>query len=402
MLAVVVCLEPGKRQNVNPIRKFLHATGKQTKKKQPIDSTSDDPIQVLMDTSPWWFTAFSNVYKLIPELGQGHSSRILDKLTHQGDPSVSLNKFLVRQPVIKLRPVGRVQQQSALSPTEDMVNDLSPKPTRKNYDIAHSIYSHVMRLTSRMPFRTEGECTTGGKGENFNETIVQNINTNPMLPFTLEEEFKVIDMIVRVDDFSLRLFAFMEKNFGSNCFPGYSQLTTENVACTNFAGKLPYNPAVEQRLLKLGEKYTYLNFDIFFHEMRHLSAGVKIKMLKNSYPTGLMILYAILEYNHHMQTQPHGQEQVQQIRMANLERFTSPWALDYADEVKFHTTISKVGEVLGRDLQLMALYTILCMITPWKIQVSFMFLVFYLPLISCLILSWFAGSLYITLAGNLH
>jgi hypothetical protein len=55
--------------------------------------------------------------------------------------------------------------------------------------------------------------------------------------------------------------------------------------------------------------------------------------------------------------------------MADLDRFTSPWALDYADEVKFDTTIRKVGEVLGRDLQLPALYTILVMITPWQKKV---------------------------------
>ena len=70
-----------------------------------------------------------------------------------------------------------------------------------------------------------------------------------------------------------------------------------------------------------------------------------------------------------MQTHPFGQEKDQQIRMADLDRFTSPWALDYADEVKFYTTICKVGEVLGSNLQLTGLYTILVMKTPWKMQV---------------------------------
>ena len=103
--------------------------------------------------------------------------------------------------------------------------------------------------------------------------------------------------------------------------------------------------------------------------MRFLSANVKEEMLKHSYPAGLMILYAILEYNNNMQPQPLGQKNAQQIRMADLDRFTSPWALDYSDEFKFDTTIRKVGEVLGGDLQLTALYTILTMITPWQKKV---------------------------------
>jgi hypothetical protein len=40
--------------------------------KQLNNSTSDDQIQALMDEAPWWFIAFKKVYKIIPELGQGH------------------------------------------------------------------------------------------------------------------------------------------------------------------------------------------------------------------------------------------------------------------------------------------------------------------------------------------
>ena len=333
----------------------------------------DDPIQALMDDTPWWFTAFKNVYTLIPELG--HSSRILDK---QDERSVPLDLFLNRQPVIKPRPLGKVDSckdpQSAFSSTEDIVNDLSLGPASKNYDIPQAIYSHVIRLTSRRPCRTGEEGTRGGEGEKLKETIMQSININPVLHFTLEEEFKVIDMIVRMEDFTVRHFAFMEKNFGSNFFPGYSQLTTENAAYTNFGGKLPYNPAMEQRLFHLGQKYINLNVDIFFNEMGRLSAGLKMKMLKNTYAGGLIILYSLLEYDNNMQPPPLGQEKVQQMRMSDLDRFTSPWALDYADEVKFYSTIAKVGEVIGRDLQLQALYTILFMVTPWNLQVSFIFL----------------------------
>ena len=42
------------------------------KNKQLNNSTSDDQIQALKDEAPWWFIAFKKVYKIIPELGQGH------------------------------------------------------------------------------------------------------------------------------------------------------------------------------------------------------------------------------------------------------------------------------------------------------------------------------------------
>ena len=350
-----------KETEYQPEQKIPVCLTKTSKNHELNNRMPDDPIEALMNDTPWWFTAFKNVHKLIPELGQGHSSRNLDKLTPQGDPFVPLDRFL--------RPVERIKQQSAVSPTQDTVYNLSPGPARENYDIAETIYSHVLKLTYRRPSRTGEEGSMVGEGETFKETIVQNVNINPVMHFTLEEEFKVIDMIVRMEDYTVRNFAFMEKNFGSNCFPGYSQLTTANAACTNFSGKLPYNPDIEQHLITLGGKYTHLNFDIFFNEMRFLSANVKEEMLKHSFPAGLMILYAILEYNNNMQPQPFGQKKTQQIRMADLERFTSPWALDYADEVKFDTTIRKVGEVLRGDLQLTALYAILTMITPWQKEV---------------------------------
>ena len=55
--------------------------------------------------------------------------------------------------------------------------------------------------------------------------------------------------------------------------------------------------------------------------------------------------------------------------MRDMERFTSPWALDYADEVKFNNTVQRVGKVLGSDMKLQALYHMLVMMTPCDRQV---------------------------------
>ena len=50
--------------------------------------------------------------------------------------------------------------------------------------------------------------------------------------------------------------------------------------------------------------------------------------------------------------------------------FTSPWALNYADERKFEGTLQRVGEVLGSYKKLQALYYMLVMMTPWQAMVS--------------------------------
>jgi hypothetical protein len=46
------------------------------------------------------------------------------------------------------------------------------------------------------------------------------------------------------------------------------------------------------------------------------------------------------------------------------ERFTSPWARELQDEVKFERAVSVVGRLLRDDIQLQALYHMLVMMTP--------------------------------------
>ena len=50
--------------------------------------------------------------------------------------------------------------------------------------------------------------------------------------------------------------------------------------------------------------------------------------------------------------------------MKDQERFTSPWALDMADEDKFERTVSLAGRILRDDIQLQALYHMLVMMKP--------------------------------------
>ena len=120
---------------------------------------------------------------------------------------------------------------------------------------------------------------------------------NLIMPFTLEEEFKVYDFIVRIEDYIEKRYNFINTNFGDNAFPNYSELTKENAVCTSVSGKVPYNPVMEERLFNLGLKFTQLNINHFFDEMKCLSEEVKEEMLKTSLPSTFIILYAILENN---------------------------------------------------------------------------------------------------------
>ena len=229
--------------------------------------------------------------------------------------------------------------------------------------------SSVIQFAPRSPCRPQVVSLKEENSDENKEVTEKTIRDNPVLPFTLEEEFKVIDFIVRMQDYIARRFIFIDKNFGDNIFPNYSQLTRENAVCTNISGKLPYNPVMEGRLFDLGFKFTQLNIDHFFDDMKYLSEVVKMDMLETSFPATSIIFYGIMENNNWMQPQSLGREKVGNIRMANMERFSSPWAVDFADEVKFESIVQKVGEVLGSDMKLQALFTMLVMITPWNKQV---------------------------------
>ena len=50
--------------------------------------------------------------------------------------------------------------------------------------------------------------------------------------------------------------------------------------------------------------------------------------------------------------------------LQDQERFTSPWARELQDEVKFERVLAVLGRLLRDDLQLQALYHMLVMLTP--------------------------------------
>ena len=229
--------------------------------------------------------------------------------------------------------------------------------------------SSVIQFAPQNPCRPEVVVLKRENSEESQEATEKTLRDNPVMPFTLEEEFKVIDFIVRIEDYLAKRFIFIDKNFGDSVFPEYKKFTAHNAFRTNMSGMLPYNPVMEDRLFSLALKFTQLNINQFYNEMQFLSDKAKLDMLSTSFPSTYVIFYAILENNNAMQPLSLGREKVRNIRMRDMERFTSPWALDYADEVKFNNTVQRVGEVLGSDMKLQALYHMLVMVTPYDRQV---------------------------------
>ena len=54
--------------------------------------------------------------------------------------------------------------------------------------------------------------------EEDKKEIEKNIKNEPVLPFTLEEKFKVIDFIVRIRDYLAKRLLFIEKHLCDGVF----------------------------------------------------------------------------------------------------------------------------------------------------------------------------------------
>jgi len=202
----------------------------------------------------------------------------------------------------------------------------------------------------------------------------------PVMPFTFEEEFQVIDYIVRIEQYQNKRFEFLTKNFQM-----YRELTVAFVACTAQKKKIPFNRDLEKKLFGMGLEFTKQNTTEVYEEMASLSVNTRKEMLNSTYPALYVVMFSILEGNtrepswieqhkktihitkeNHRSVQGYiaGLENVRAISLKDQERFSSPWAVEMADEEKFERTIAILGRILRDDLQLQALYHMLVMMTP--------------------------------------
>ena len=213
----------------------------------------------------------------------------------------------------------------------------------------------------------------------------------PVMSFTFEEEFQIVDYIVRIEHYQNRRFEFVCKNFRQ-----YKELTVAFIAFTHMGKKIPFNKQIEKMLFNIGLEFTKQNCKDIYKEMGNLSSDLRREILNSTYPALYVVMWAILEGNtrektwmdQHMKTlhitkENHaaikdnirGLENVRSISLKDQERFTSPWAVEMVDEEKFERTVSLVGRLLRDDLQLQALYHMLVMMWPsdkdsQKIQVG--------------------------------
>lgn len=202
----------------------------------------------------------------------------------------------------------------------------------------------------------------------------------PVMSFTFEEEFKVVDYIVRIEQYQNRRFEFVCRNF-----PQYKELTAAFVAFTHMGRKIPFNRQLERKLFTIGLEFTKQSCKEIYEEMGILTSDVRREVLNYTYPALYVVMWAILEGNtrettwmeQHMKTlhvtkENHaamkdyirGLENVRSISLKDQERFTSPWAVEMADEEKFERTVSLVGRLLRDDIQLQALYHMFVMMRP--------------------------------------
>ena len=78
-----------------------------------------------------------------------------------------------------------------------------------------------------------------------------NKKVNPVMSFTFEEEFKVMDYIVRIEQYQNRRFEFVESQF-----PRYREMCAGIIQCTAVGKKIPYNYNIDQTLFKIGLDFT--------------------------------------------------------------------------------------------------------------------------------------------------
>ena len=78
-----------------------------------------------------------------------------------------------------------------------------------------------------------------------------NKKVNPVMPFTFEEEFKVMDYIVRIEQYQNRRFEFVESQF-----PRYREMCAGIIHYAASGRKIPYNYNVDQTLFRIGLDFT--------------------------------------------------------------------------------------------------------------------------------------------------
>ena len=211
------------------------------------------------------------------------------------------------------------------------------------------------------------------------------LNTGIVMGFTLEEEFKVIDYMVKLEDYHNMRFLFMNRTLGGGVGSRYTQIWLEHTLAIKQGKKFPSNPDIDKQLLALGLQFTKTNVTQSFSEMKNLTIDVRNLVLSSTYPAIYLLGFSILEASrkqgswlaqmtqtiHFTKDMRGAMEQLvpdldnlPAINMYGVKKFT--WAQDRKQKYRFERTIEQVGELLKDDQRLQVLYNMLIMVTPSK------------------------------------
>ena len=114
----------------------------------------------------------------------------------------------------------------------------------------------------------------------------------PVISFTLEEEFRVMDYIVRIEQYQNRRFQYLSTNF-----PHYKEMTLGYVGCTLKGKKIPFNRVLENKLFSTGLEFTKQTSTEIFDEIGALNKVTRTDLIARTYPALYVVMWAILEGN---------------------------------------------------------------------------------------------------------
>ena len=119
-----------------------------------------------------------------------------------------------------------------------------------------------------------------------------NINLNPVLGFTSQEQSQVKEYMAAIRDYQNQRWDYM-----CTQFPKYKEMMVGIIAMAAHERKIPFNKPVEKTLFKIGLEFTKNNSKIIYEDMNQLSTDVRKTILNTTYPALYVVMYSILEGN---------------------------------------------------------------------------------------------------------
>jgi len=207
--------------------------------------------------------------------------------------------------------------------------------------------------------------------DHYNEVSIQ-ICDQPLMPFTVEEEFRLHDLIVKREYFNEQSHSSMlEVN------PVFMQNAQERMlADMNENRKITFDEDYLDFFFNISSRIAGKILPNIFDEFKDLKNHSGCKCIEMSFPATLPLMWACLDYNkdarlldqekflgyNHSNSAFANQMKKAEEFVANLHtrkgmsmedfsHFISPWAQTWEEEVFFETTVKTLSNLLGGDMK---------------------------------------------------